>query len=79
MPVPGMLRHNRSDGRAQAPTRPVALDSATDTPAGGIADTKGIGIPILPACLKNKSGSHVFPAPGSNSQKFGSPGESSDG
>jgi hypothetical protein len=53
MPAAGMLRHNRSDGCAQAPTCPVARHRATDTPAGGIADAKGIGIPILPACLKD--------------------------
>ena len=78
VPVPSMLRHNLSDGHTQAPTRAVALDSATNTPAGGIADTKGIGIPILSTCLKDKSGSHVFPAPGSISQRFGSSGKSAD-
>jgi hypothetical protein len=66
MPRPGMLRHNRSDGHAQAPTRAIAFHRATDAPARGIADTKGFGIPILPTCLKNKSRSHVFPAPGGN-------------
>jgi hypothetical protein len=73
-----MLRHNRSDRCAQAPTCPITLDSAADPPARGIPDAKGIGIPILPACLKNKSGSHVFPTFGSNSQKFGTPGQSAD-
>lgn len=81
MPRPGMLRHNRSDRRAQAPTCTISLDRAADTPARGESHARRGGITglFLPTCLKNESGSHVFPAFGSNSQEFRPTGQSTDG
>lgn len=79
VPPLGMLRHNRSDDGTQAPTCTVPLDCASDASACGISDAERVRIRLLPACLEYQSGSHGFPAFGSNSQKFGSPGQSTDG
>jgi len=75
----GMVRHNRSDRGAQAPTCAVALHRAADAPAGGIADPQRLGACGSSASLENQARCHGFPAIGSNFEELWSPEQSADG
>jgi hypothetical protein len=68
-----MVRHNRSDRGAQAPTCAVALDRVADAPAGGIADPQRLAPCKSPASLEDQARRHGFPAAGSNFEELGSP------